>query len=464
MSTNTAMSEAWLCYDKMQFAQAAQIAQMVLRAAPGNVQAQSCVIMSEVWLNDDVRGALRQIKKLIKRAPDELLLYGHLGALHSYLGALDKAEAAYTKGLSANPDDVYFFYHLTSVKKYTTFDAVCARMQALHDADACKAEDRLSLYAGLAKVYDDLGEYGKAMEFCMLANKERGHKYAPLQQSQHLSALTQLAKSGAFDKTETSGVQSEAPCFIVGMPRSGTTLVETILGRHALVRPCGEMTDIGEIEARLMQGLPRLRSSLVPIVDVVTDAKSENLRAEAENLLQKVADKGREPFRVYTDKMPLNGLKLGLIAKLFPQARIIYVRRNPIDCCISNLFARFAEPYAFSTRQDWLGSYFRYYEDAVAKWSEITGLKVLEVAYEDLVAAPERETRLMLDFLGLEWDNACLDTQSTSGTVRTESLWQARQPINQGSVGRWRRYEPWIQPLIAALGGYEALGETPSDT
>lgn len=464
MSNNAALSEAWSLYEGLKFAQAAQLSLAILQKEPGNVLAQACLVMSEGRLERETDSALRKIKKLVKRAPGIPLLHANLGSLYSYSGDLTKAEAAFSKALSLDPDNAYYFFYLTSVKKFTSFDADCARMRALHDSGQVTEGNKLSLYSGLAKVYDDIGEYRDAFDFCMKANAERNYKYAPLRHAQHLSAVEQLLKSGAFDAADDSGVDSTAPLFIVGMPRSGTTLVETILGRHPQVRPCGELTDIGEIETRLIASQPALRSRLVPSVDLLTMVSPEALKAEAEALLRKVDGKKGGAYAVFTDKLPSNGMRLGLIAKLFPNARIIYVRRNPLDCCISNLFARFADGYAFTTRQDWLGSYFDYFERVVALWSQVTNLKVLEVSYEALVSDPESETRRMLEFADLKWDSACLDTSKRASEVRTESLWQARQPINKGSVDRWRNYEPWIQPLIEALGGYQALGVSPGVT
>ena len=163
------------------------------------------------------------------------------------------------------------------------------------------------------------------------------------------------------------------------------------------------------------------------------------------------------PYRVFTDKLPENSQRLGLIAKMFPRARIIYVRRHALDCCISNLFQRFALGNGFAFRQDLLGERYRQVAETMRLWKQAIDLPILDVNYEALVSDPDPVIRRIVDFAGLEWDEACLTPEHAGRRIMTASQWQVKQPINRGSVDRWRVYEEWIGPLIEALGGLERI-------
>lgn len=458
MSGNSVVEAAWDAFRQKNYVQSSQLASIALRSSPSDMPAASCKILSDYWLGADVDATIRAIKKLIKRVPDFPALRMDLGSIYAFKGDLDKAKEAFECAVELAPDDASAFAELTAVKKFSEFDEMCSHMLARYDAGVDDENEKAALCFGLAKVFDDLGAYDKAIQFCLEANAARNYSYAPLRQQKHLTAVRSLAKGADFSQLADSGVTSKVPIFIVGMPRSGTSLAETILGRHAKVRACGEMLEGVQAERNLVAKHPSLRKALVPQIDVLSCVSSGELATEANNWRQAVDNKRGDKYTHFTDKMPGNAVRLGLLVKLFPNARIIHMNRNPLDCCVSNLFARFGPDHAYTTRQDWLSGYYRYTEHVVAAWKSIIDVPVLDVQYEEMVADPETQTRRILEFAGLDWDDACLDHTKGSNEVRTASMWQARQPINRKSVDRWRRYEPWIQELIEALGGYEALG------
>ncbi len=170
------------------------------------------------------------------------------------------------------------------------------------------------------------------------------------------------------------------------------------------------------------------------------------------NRLQHAA--GR-PVSVFSDKLPENSQRLGLISLLFPKARVIYVRRHALDCCISNLFQRFALGHGFAFRQDLLGERYRQVAETMQLWKQALDLPIMDVSYEALVSDPEPNIRRIVAFAGLDWDDRCLTPERAERRIMTASQWQAKQPINRKSVDRWRAYEEWIQPLIEALGGLD---------
>lgn len=243
------------------------------------------------------------------------------------------------------------------------------------------------------------------------------------------------------------GRPESAPVFIVGMPRSGTTLVEQILASHPQVAAAGELDHF----ALSAQDLPALLDKAAPY----PECAAELSRGE-EDLLGRAYLKGlREAAGaapIMTNKLPFNVLRLGLIAMMFPRARIIHCTRDPMETCLSIYLQNFAVQQTWATDLGDLGRYDRAYRTLMAHWSRCLPLRVFELGYEDLVAAPEARIAALLAFLDLPWDSRCLRFHETPRPVVTPSLWQVRQPIYTRSVGRWRRYAHHLGPLRTALG------------
>jgi hypothetical protein len=249
------------------------------------------------------------------------------------------------------------------------------------------------------------------------------------------------------------GDPSDLPVFVVGMPRSGTTLIETMLSRHPDVLALGESAQI----PALVTAVRHRRSAAGRPADGAdtADLSRDWLAARAEEMVKgwRARAAGR-PFELVTDKLPENSQNLGLIAQVFPNARVVHVRRHPLDSGLSNFFQRYGLGQGFSNRLDWIGLRTRQVADAMAAFKQGLDLPILDVRYEALVAAPEVEIRRIAEFSGLGWDAAMLSPEQSSRAVNTASQWQVRQPIYTRSVGHWRRYEPWLGPMIEAMGGW----------
>jgi hypothetical protein len=246
-----------------------------------------------------------------------------------------------------------------------------------------------------------------------------------------------------FAATADWGDPSELPVFIVGMPRSGTSLVEQIVASHSQVFGAGESKDVGSIVQTLDGGDRHYPPSQWDRAAV---------RGAATAHLDRMREQGGDALRV-TDKMPDNCRILGQIAALFPRARVIVCRRDPRDVCVSCHFQQFAEGQAWSTDQAELAERVREIDWLLAHWRAVVPLRMLEVRYEDLVANLEAESRRLIAFLGLEWEPACLAFHETERPVFTASLWQVRQPLYSSSVGRWRNYRTHLGPLLEGLKG-----------
>jgi hypothetical protein len=235
----------------------------------------------------------------------------------------------------------------------------------------------------------------------------------------------------------------ETPIFIVGMPRSGTTLVDQILAAHPQVAAAGELTYIED----LMSDLPRM-VGLERSLEVLSALDAATVQAAGQRYWARLQHWGRGAARV-TDKMPQNFFYLGLISALFPKARVIHCRRNPLDTCLSCYMHNFTD---FATSLESLGFYYRQYARLMEHWRRVLPMRMHEVQYEELVAQPESASRELIAFCGLEWSATCLAFHERGGAVHTASRLQVRRPIYTSAVERWRRYEKHLQPLQDALG------------
>jgi len=323
-------------------------------------------------------------------------------------------------------------------------------MVALHRDPKLDATRREFLAYGLAKVFDDLGEAEPAMTCAIEANTLGARPFDAPGEGRSLDQLHELARLDAFRRAADSGETIPAPLFIVGMNRSGTTLVESILSRHPDVLARGEAGEMGDLEAAAYRRLGPQGAGLGRH-EVTLGLGRDWLMTQAKAVIGRW---GSAAHKVVTDKTPDNAVRLGLVARLFPRARIVYVRRHPLDNGRLQFLPALFGGAGFSTRLDWIGLRTRQIADAMAVWKQTLDLPILDVSYEQLVADPEAQSRRIVDFAGLEWTQDCLEPQRTQKSVLTASQWQVRQPIYQGSVARWTRYKPWLGPMIEAMGGF----------
>jgi tetratricopeptide (TPR) repeat protein len=311
------------------------------------------------------------------------------------------------------------------------------------------AAERVNLHFGLGRLYDAIAGHDRAFGHFRQGNDLKPRAFDPAEFSEETRALIELFTCDFVARMPRATNGSELPVFIVGMPRSGTSLVEQILGMHPALHAAGELPDIGDISS----DLPRVVGAPAVFPGCLATLSPESLDRLARTYLDKIESlRGSGQVRV-TDKAPLNGMKLGLIAMLFPRARVIHCLRDPLDTCLSCYFQNFAAglPYSFTTDLGYLGAFYREYDRLMSHWKRVLPLPVLEVRYENLVADQEGVTRRMLEFCGLEWDAGCLRYYNSRRLVHTASYDQVRRPIYASSVGRWKYYERHIEPLKRTL-------------
>ncbi len=308
---------------------------------------------------------------------------------------------------------------------------------------------RTTLHFRLGRLYDAKGDFDAAFRHCAQGNaiKARHWPFDPHAHRRYVDSLIT-----AFSPTFMAGAPRAArgvnrPVFIVGMPRSGTTLVEQILASHPRVFGAGELDEISLIAA----DLPTQCGATMPYpacLESVTQPVLERSARQYVNYLDGVSPRDAE---YVTDKMPANFLHLGLIRLLFPEAHIIHCIRDPLDTCLSCYFQNFGPGLSFSYDLEHLGAYYREYLRLMAHWRDVLHLPMLEVRYEDLVEHQERVSRDIVAFCGLEWDDRCLRFYEAPRLAATASYDQVRQPLYKGSVGRWRHYADHLGSLARAI-------------
>ena len=448
------LDRAWTLLGRGEAAQARDIAAEILTRFPDNVSALACHAMANWQADGDMALSMAEIERALAAAPGLAAIRHNYATLLSSQGRTAEATAQFREALRLQPDDAVAFQGLTQNVKFKEEDDLVRRMVALHAQKSLDPARQEYLAFALAKIFDDLNVPERAIAYAIEANVLGARPFNLSGEAATLDELKELGRLDAFRRVRGGGHPTRAPIFIVGMPRAGTTLVEAILARHPDVLALGESSLIlgVEIDAYKKRGPGRqvLRHELTIGLD------RGWLGAQAEGLVQLWNRKAGRPVTVVTDKVPENAVRLGLVQRLFPNARVIHVRRHPLDTGVSNFFQRFtAAGQGFSTRLDWIGTRTRQTADAMVVWKRALDLPFLDVSYERLVTEPETQARRIAEFAGLAWTDALLEPDRAPRAILTASVWQVRQPIYTTAVARWKRYEPWLAPMIAAMGGME---------
>lgn len=369
------------------------------------------------------------------------------------VGRRHDAIADYQAALTACPDYGVAWFGLANLKTYRFSDAEIDRMQIALARPGLQAMDRVYLNFALGKALEDREAYEASWQAYARGNALRHAtaRYRPEAAEACVQRLQQTFTAQFFAERAGWGVDDPAPIFIVGLPRSGSTLVEQILASHPSVEGTQELTEIGHYAAELCGSDPACSLPLQP------EALQRLTAAEARALGDRFLSETR-PYRAlgrpfFIDKMPNNVWHIGLIHLILPRATIVDVRREPMACCFSNLKQLFGTSnQEFSYDSDAIARHYRCYLDLTRHWDTVLPGRVLRVQHDDIVADLDASARRMLAHCGLPFDPACLSFHETRRSVRTPSSEQVRQPIDRASLTQWRHYEPWLAPLRIALG------------
>jgi tetratricopeptide (TPR) repeat protein len=407
--------------------------------------------------------ALQCYRDLLPGAAQPAELYLSIAHSLKTLGRTEEAVAQYRTAVKARPGYGEAYWSLANLKTYRFTDEELEDMRAAEAAPLASEPDRYHLCFALGKALEDRAQYEPSFQYYERGNALKraasGYQPEPLESAARLQQ--QICTRELFDRHRSSGSPARDPIFIVGLPRSGSTLLEQILASHSAVEGTQELADVPRIVASL-QGR-QTRSGHPAYPDVLTSMTAEDLRRLGEQYLRdtrayRVTDRPR-----FIDKMPNNFRHIGLIHLMLPNATIIDVRREPMACCFGNFKQLFAQGQTFTYGLENIARYYRTYLELMRHWDSVLPARVLHVHYEDVVEDLRGTVHRLLDHCGLDPDPACLDFHQTARSVRTASSEQVRQPIYREALGQWRHYERWLGPLREALGdALDRYREAPS--
>ena len=394
--------------------------------------------------------AVKSYKKAIAVKPDYAEVHFSLGVVFRALSQQDAAVKCYEKAVAIKPGYAEAHRNLSALKKYTKDDPQITQMQSLISTSDLSQLDRMNLCFALAKVYEDLGKQDELFKFLHEGNllRKEDLSYSLDKDQKLFTSCRNLFSSlpPAIENSlsyETSAIQ---PIFIVGMPRSGTSLVEQIIASHHAVHGAGELSTLSELS--------------YPIINDYSNYYDTN------SLLKKAFFSIRQQYldslssfnvseNIITDKMPLNFRYIGFILSAFPEAKIIHLKRDAMATCWSIYKHYFqSRGNGFSYNLEDLAGFYDMYIDLMAFWHQLYSDKIYDLCYEDLTTNQEEETRKLLAYCELDWDENCLNFHTTKRAVKTASALQVRQKMYQGSSKVWKQHEAYLEPLTKALSSY----------
>jgi tetratricopeptide (TPR) repeat protein len=480
-------ADAWLNLGKIrgmrgEFTKARECFEQVAKLKPNTTEAYINLANALVRLGL-LQEAVSAYQKVLYIKPDDMTAHKYLNATLVRSGKLDEAYAGYDRMLALSPNNPQIItakakvlaikgekqkaYELLKplIKQYPNnpkiaiaFAAVCnevnhcddviKRLEAIIDNSQIKLHKEVASEAHytLGRLYDASANYKKAFSHYLQANNIKGRTFDIEIFTDQIDEIINTFSAEALEKTPSSTITTNTAIFIIGMPRSGTSLVEQILASHADVTAAGELYDI----INLAKEITNLVDSHNLYPQYLNELTIDLCNSIAQRYINRLNDISSS-HRYVTNKMPYNFLVLGLIYKLFPQARIIHCIRDPRDTCVSCYFQNFSHGNDFAFNLEILGAYYRQYKKLMDHWDKVIDRPIITVQYEELVADQETQTRRLLELLDLPWDNACLNFHNNERVTHTASYDQVRQPINVKSVGRWKNYEKHLQSLLKTL-------------
>jgi tetratricopeptide (TPR) repeat protein len=399
----------------------------------------------------DYHGALRHYSRAIEIDDQRADFHFNKAAVQRYLGDIEGAEAGFNAVIALKPDEFEAYAGRAQLRTQTPEHNHVSQLQELISRTA-DPFGLTQLCFALAKEQEDLGDFDAA--FAILkqgaGTKRRHMQYSVDTDLQIMAAIREVYGAALFDG-RMQGCNASGPIFIIGMPRTGTTLVERILGSHSAVFPAGELNNFSLELIRLVRSMPDPRP--LSRVEFVSRTACLDFRSLGRAYLDATsALRGDSPF--FIDKLPFNFLYAGLIHLALPEARIINLQRHPMDTCFAVYKQWFKDAYPFSYDLDELGQYYVAYHELMCHWNAVMPGVIHTVRYEDVVADLEGEARRLLEYCGLPWEDRCLRFHENSQASTTASAVQVRQPIYDTSVGKWKRFARHLEPLRLYLEQY----------
>jgi tetratricopeptide (TPR) repeat protein len=415
---------------------------------------QNLYATAAVGLGEHER-AVGLYRELLQGTSADADLYLSIAHALKTLGRRDEAVASYRQAASCRPSFGDAYWSLANLKTYRFTDDELAQIRAFQADPTVAQVDRHHLCFALAKALEDRGDFAESFRYYEEGNalKRAESNYRAELIERNTRQQIEVCTPELFSRLEGVGAPDPDPIFIIGLPRSGSTLLEQILASHSQVEGTQELPNVQQIVSNLRGRDPDPSDPRYP--RILSELSADELRALGEKYLAatRVYRNGKpHPAPYFIDKMPNNFRHLGLIRLMLPNAKIIDARREPMACCFSNLKQLFARGQEFTYSVDDIARYYRTYLELMRHWDDVLPGWILRVHHEDVVDDLEGGVRRILDFCGLAFEPQCIEFHKTVRSVRTASSEQVRQPIYREGLDQWKHFEPWLEPLKVALG------------
>ena len=438
------------------FDQARPLLEKLVEQQPG--QAGPLRALADVQTKSgDVAAAIDTFQEALRLDPDDPRIRLGLGDACESAGRFRQARMQYLAILRREPESPLALSRLLQMRDGEVDPEWVETARNLAENPETPEDGRIRLNIALGYHADRAGQYRAAFQHLRLGYDAQAAR-DPFDSDGYSRAIDRLVNTldrSFYEQATDSGLDSQRPIFVVGMPRSGTTLTEQILASHSQVAAGGEMSMLLKVSYQVGE----LSRSGKPYPEGLHTTGRVSLRRLGRRYLEQLDKVSTSADRV-TDKLPFNFMHLGVIALLFPQAKVIHCQRHPLDNCLSCYFTSFADQIHFANRLDTLGRYYLDYHRLMQHWHDVLPIEILDLPYENMVSDTQGQVAKLLDHCGLPWEDACLDFHRTERGVRTPSRWQVRQPIYKGSVQRWRHYAEELEPLRRILDPILPAGES----
>lgn len=395
---------------------------------------------------NDIDRAIDEFDKALALEPDNVEVIVELGSLHAGAGRLQQAATYYRKAISIDPHCGSANYGLALLRDDTNLPDDISRMELALSSTDISESDKVLTGLALGRCYEDQEQFDKAFAAVSEANRRQRQtiSYSLEEQKSMFARHTSALNQSFIDHCNPCCVDDETPILVLGMPRSGTSLVEQVLASHPMVYGAGEV----EHSRVLAENVRKMTGK--PFPHNIATIAPQKLRELALEYVRKLKSHARSKQRI-VDKLPHNFLRIGLFAALLPNARIVLCERDPVDNCVSIYQHHFSNNHGYAADLRELGKYYNLYRDMMSTWTKLLPNKIFRVDYEKLVAHPEEQIRALLHYCNLPFHSACLSFHQTARFVSSPSATQVRTPIHSRSIGRAKNYEKHLSPLVSAL-------------
>ncbi|MDX1812634.1 MAG: sulfotransferase, partial [Gammaproteobacteria bacterium] len=398
---------------------------------------------------NEIQAAIHFYQLSTERDAQFVQAFNNLGVAYQHLGKLELANTYLAKAFEIDPTCSEAYYNFSQSHKFTEQDTpLIARIESLLEQQGLHKTSEIKLHFALGKIYDDLKNYSTAFRHFETANALKYQGFDNKAINNYIDTIIATYTPERIKQlTARINPSKKRFIFVVGMPRSGTTLVEQIISSHPLIQSGGEIGFIGDIIDELPdmidshQGYPQcieaFNASMIGQISQKFNIYLNNLGGNFSNI---------------TDKSPINFLHLGLIKMLFPQSIIIHVTREPVATCLSCYFQNFDKQHQYSYNMNTLTEFYLSYTRIMSHWKSLFGDEIYDISYETLVSDAEQQMKDLISHCDLNWDESCEKYYNQPNVVSSASKWQARQPIYTNSIEKWKNYQPYIQGLCDKLG------------